>query len=63
MEGRHYTLQSSQAKMTEHEVVLLKKGGTHITPKKYPTFYYHETDSDSCTYKETFIVVKLKAFI
>ena len=33
MEGWHYTLQSSQAEMTEHEVMLLKeKRGVHIYP-------------------------------
>ena len=38
-EGWHSTLQSSQAKMTEHEVVLLERKGGYIeTPKKYPTF-------------------------
>ena len=31
MEGRHYTLQSSQTKMTEHKVMLLKrKRGAYI---------------------------------
>ena len=33
MEGWHYTLQSSQAKMTEHEVMILKrKRGVHVYP-------------------------------
>ena len=44
MEGQHYTLQSSQAKMTEHEVVLLKRKrgeGYIYTPKIYPTLDYH----------------------
>ena len=32
MEGQHYTLQSSQAEMTEHEVMLLKRkrGGIYV---------------------------------
>ena len=72
MEGWHYTLQSSQTKMTEHEVVLLKdKGGYIYAPKDIPHltmtmdswYTYFETDSKGCTYKETSIVVKLKAFI
>ena len=42
LEGWLYTLQSSQAEMTEHEVVLFKiKRGVYIqTPEKYPTFDY-----------------------
>ena len=42
LEGMVYTLQSSQAEMREHEVMLFKgKGGVYIqTPKKYPTFDY-----------------------
>ena len=42
LEGWLYTLQSSQAEMTEHEVMLFKrKRGVYIqTPKKYPTFDY-----------------------
>ena len=40
LEGWLYTLQSSQAEMTEHEVMLFKeKRGLYLqTPKKYPTF-------------------------
>ena len=42
LEGWLYTLQSSQAEMTDHEVMLykIKQGGVHKTPKKYPTFDY-----------------------
>ena len=42
LEGWLYTLQSSQAEMTEHEVMLFKrKREVYIqTPKKYPTFDY-----------------------
>ena len=33
MEGRHYTLQSSQAEMMEHQVILLeRKRGVHMDP-------------------------------
>ena len=73
LEGWLYTLQSSQTEMTEHEVILLKeKRGVYIqTPKKSPTLdYLHrqllyllQTDNDSCTYKETSVLLKLKAFI
>ena len=42
LEGWLYTLQSSQAEMTEHEVMLFKRkrGMYQQTPKKYPTFDY-----------------------
>ena len=42
LEGWLYTLQSSQAETTEHEVMLFKrKRRMYIqTPKKYPTFDY-----------------------
>ena len=42
LEGWLYTLQSSQAEMTECKVMLykIKWGCVHMTPKKYPTFDY-----------------------
>ena len=42
LEGWLYTLQSSKAEMTGHEVMLFKrKRGVYIqTPKKYPIFDY-----------------------
>ena len=40
LEGWLYTLQSSQAEMTEHEVMLFKEKGGMQTPKKYLTFDY-----------------------
>ena len=57
MEGWHYTLQSSQAEMTEHEVVLLerKRGGTHIPLRNTPLFTI--TTDSWYTYFELIVTV------
>ena len=60
MEGWHYTLQSSQAEMTEHEVMLLKrKRGVHIYPLGNTPLFAITTDS-WYTYFELIVTVYIQ---
>ena len=56
MEGRHYTLQSSQAEMTEHEVVLLARKREIHRPLRNTPLLTITTDS-WYTYFELIVIV------
>ena len=56
MEGWHYTLQSSKAEMTEHEVMLLeRKRGVHIPLRNTPLLTI--TTDSWYTYFELIVMV------